>query len=121
MVGWLTDRPTDTQTGNYQGPTCCEVYHANTHIFHTYIHTLTHTYIKYFLKQWSLSVMKASLAAHTKKRFLMVRCHQRRKEANEKADGTNGEKETFLPVQFVLCSAPTMRRNLRARKVGMKK
>lgn len=81
--------------------------------------------MKHILKHWSLSDITASQP--TPKKFLTVK--EEGGGTNENADGTNVEKglrtspqvSTFLPVHFVLCSAPAMRRNSRVRKVGIEK
>lgn len=44
MVGWLTGRTTDIQTGNYQGPTSELLMQTLAWSMHTHTHTSSHTF-----------------------------------------------------------------------------
>lgn len=54
MVGWLTDRPTDTQTGNYREAHFW-AFHANTHKFHAHTHINSHTWNTF----WNIGLFHA--------------------------------------------------------------
>lgn len=85
--------------------------------------------MKHILNHRSLSAVIAWQPTPKNVKISLSKAAKDKGGGNEKADATNAKRgrwrspqvSTFSLVQFVLCSASAMRKNLSVRKVGMKK
>lgn len=108
MVGWLTDRTTDIQTGNYQGPTS-KLFTQTTACF-MHIHPRhPHTWNAFLNSVLFQPILPTS--PHHKKKSQTLCCQELSKKTgkgiNDKEDGTNGEKQDEVHFIFgTVCTLP---------------